>query len=289
VEPERAHELEGLLAKARELSWAAHGRALEVFLPGMFVAYGRRGRYPAVSITARACGRRCGHCGGRLLETMLPAITAEELVALGQRLWARGQAGMLLSGGGDEAGRLPWGPLLPAIAELRASTGLTLTAHVGRVDAATATALKAAGVGQALVDVVGADQTAREVLRLADGLAGQAETLAACAGAGLEVVPHLIVGLHHGRLLGEERALEIIAGMSPARVVFVVFMPLPGTALAGAVPPAPVEVARLLARARLALPTARHHLGCARPRGRHRRELDPLAEIGRASCRERVS
>jgi uncharacterized radical SAM superfamily protein len=273
VEP----EFTGLLARARELSWAAHGRTLEVFLPGMFVAYGRRGRYPAVSITGRECQRRCGHCNGRLLETMLPATTPGELLALGQRLWAQGQAGMLLSGGGDATGRLPWAEMLPAIAELGTSTGLTLTAHVGRVDLATARTLKAAGVSQALVDVVGAEETAREVLRLADGLAGQAETLHACAEAGLEVVPHIIVGLHHGLMLGEERALEQIAEMSPRRVVFVVFMPMQGTGLAEAAPPTPTEVARLLARARLALPQARHHLGCARPRGRHRRELDPLA------------
>jgi uncharacterized radical SAM superfamily protein len=167
--------------------------------------------------------------------------------------------------------------MLPAIAELRASTGLTLTAHVGRVDAATARALKAAGVSQALVDVVGAEDTAREVLRLAEGLAGQTETLDACAQAGLEVVPHVIVGLHHGRLLGEERALDLLAEMDPRRVVFVVFMPMKATPLAAATPPEPAQVARLLARARLALPRARHHLGCARPRGRHRRELDPLA------------
>jgi uncharacterized radical SAM superfamily protein len=243
----------------------------------MFVGYGRRGRYPAVSITGRDCGRRCGHCGGRLLETMLPATTPEELLVLGRRLWDQGQAGMLLSGGGDETGRLPWAALLPAIAELRACTGLTITAHVGRVDAALARALKAAGVSQALVDVVGHTATAREVLRLADGLAGQTETLQACTEAGLEVIPHVIVGLHYGRLLGEGRALEMVAEMSPSRVVFVVFMPIRGSALAWAEPPVPSEVARLLACARRVLPTASHHLGCARPRGRHRRELDPLA------------
>ncbi len=270
-------ELTGLLARARELSWAEHGRKLEVFLPGMFVAYGRRGRYPAVSITGRDCERGCAHCAGRLLETMLPAATPAALLELGRRLWSQGQAGMLLSGGGDRGGRLPWAAMLPAIAELKASTSLTLTAHVGRIDAATARALKSAGVSQALVDVVGAEETARQILRLEDGLAGQSETLDACAQAGLEVAPHIIVGLHGGNLLGEERALELVAEFSPRRVVFVVFMPMKATPLAEATPTEPTVVARLLARARLALPRARHHLGCARPRGRHRRALDPLA------------
>ncbi|MBI4800789.1 MAG: hypothetical protein HY794_19040, partial [Desulfarculus sp.] len=188
-----------------------------------------------------------------------------------------GQAGMLLSGGGDGQGRLPWRAMLPAIADLSASTGLVLTAHVGRIDAALARELKAAGISQALIDVVGSADTAREILRLADGLAGQEETLAACAAAGLEVVPHIILGLHGGELRGEHQALEMVAGLKPTRVVLVVFMPLKRTPLAGAAPLAVTEAARFIAQARLRLPAAGHHLGCARPRGRYRQALDALA------------
>ncbi len=265
------------LERARELSWAARGRRLEIFLPGMFVAYGRRGRYPAVSLTGGQCGRGCLHCAGRLLEHMLKPGSPQELVELGDRLWSQGQAGLLLSGGGDGAGRLPWGRWLAAIAQVRERTGLTITAHVGRIDEDTARGLRQAGVSQALLEVAGAEETAREVLRLADGLAAQGETLAACAAAGLETVPHIILGLHEGRMLGEERALELVAQAAPRRVVFVVFMPIKNTPLAKAAPPPPEEVAGFLARARLKMPSASHHLGCARPRGRYRRQLDALA------------
>jgi len=270
-------DLERQLQKARDLSWRAHGKRLEIFLPGMFTAYGRRGRYPAVSITGAACQQGCDHCRGRLLTTMRPALDAEELYALGKRLAAEGQEGMLLSGGSDPWGRLPWDKVLPAIARLSAETGLVLTAHVGRIDEPTARALKQAGISQALVDVVGSQGTAQRVLHLADGLAAQSETLAACRAVGLEVVPHLILGLDHGQMHGEERALEIVAALEPKRVVFVVLMPLKGTPLAGVQPPSPAEAARFMALARQRLPRARHHLGCARPRGRHRQELDALA------------
>ncbi|RJX31662.1 MAG: radical SAM protein [Desulfarculus sp.] len=270
-------ELSQMLLEARELSWTHHGRALAVHLPGMFVAYGRRGRYPAVSITGQRCEQGCDHCRGRLLESMLAAITPPELLALGRRLAAAGQEGLLLSGGSDPSGRLPWEAMLPAIEQLSAETDLIITAHVGRIDEGLARALKAAGVRQALVDVVGSPETARQVLHLADGLAAQEETLAACAAAGLEVVPHIILGLHAGRLGGEAQALELVAAAQPQRVVFVVLMPLAGTPLAQAQPPSPADVARFLAQARLRLPEARHHLGCARPRGRARQELDALA------------
>lgn len=270
-------ELGELLDEARRLSHQAQAPGLTIYLPGMFQAYGRRGRYPAVSITGPACGRACQHCAGRLLIPMHPATTPAQLLALGRRLAEGGQAGMLLSGGGDEHGRLPWRAMLPAIAEVSASTDLVLTAHVGRVDAALARELRAAGIRQALVDVVGSADTAREILRLPDGLAGQEETLAACAAAGLEVVPHIILGLHGGQLRGERQALEMVAGLKPSRVVLVVFMPLKRTPLAGAAPLPLTEAARFIARARLRLPEARHHLGCARPRGRYRQALDALA------------
>ena len=270
-------ELERDLAAARELSWRAHGPRLDIFLPGMFTAYGRKGRYPAVSITGTACSQGCDHCRGLLLQTMLPATDAEALHALGLRLAAQGQEGLLLSGGSDPWGRLPWAKVLPAIERLAAETDLILTAHVGRIDPATARALKRAGVRQALVDVVGSEGTAQRILHLPDGLAAQGETLAACAQAGLEVAPHIILGLDHGSMHGVERALELVAGLAPRRVVFVVLMPLKGTPLAQDAPPSPQEVARFLVKARHRLPSIRHHLGCARPRGRYRAELDALA------------
>lgn len=270
-------ELERVLAAAREVSWAEHGRRLGVYLPGMFVAYGRRGRYPAVSLTGSRCALGCDHCAGRLLEPMLPATTPQDLLSLGRELWQRGERGILLSGGSDSSGRLPWKRFIEAIAALSAETGLTITAHVGRIDQATAGALKRAGVRQALIDVVGEADTARRVLHLPGGLAAQEETLAACGAVGLELAPHLILGLHRGRMLGEWRALERLARLKVRRVVFVIFMPLKGTPLESARPVGVEEAARFMAEARQVLPKARHHLGCARPRGRYRAQLDRLA------------
>jgi uncharacterized radical SAM superfamily protein len=244
----------------------------------MFVAYGQKGRYPAVSITAKRCEQDCLHCSGQLLKTMLPAESSEELVELGRRLWQEGQAGMLLSGGTDGQGRLPWDAVIPAIKTLSQETGLILTAHVGRVDEAIARDLKRAGVRQALMDIVGDDETARDVLRLPDGLAAQNETLDACQAAGLELVPHLIMGLYHGRMRAEDKALATVAGLKGlTRLVHLVLMPLKHTPMqrAGLVPV--LDAARFMARARLEIPGIKHHMGCARPRGRYRHQLDRLA------------
>ena len=270
-------ELDDLLDGACQAAREHFPPRLDIFLPGMFTAYGRRGRYPAVSLTGTECGRQCPHCAGTLLKAMRPAATPQELLALGRKLWAGGEKGMLLSGGGDARGRLPWDEMLPAIAELAAGTGLTLTAHVGIISADEALALKQAGVRQALVDVAGDDVTARGALRLPGGLGDIERTLDACGQAGLELAPHVILGLNRGRFMGEERALEMVADTKAGRVIFIVFMPLRHTPWQDAPLPPLEKAAVFIARARLRLPDWVHHLGCARPRGRYRSELDALA------------
>jgi uncharacterized radical SAM superfamily protein len=60
-------------------------------------------------------------------------------------------------------------------------------------------------------------------------------------------------------------------------LVFLVFMPTPGTRYADRRPPAPEAVAGLIAEARLMFPDVPLYLGCMRPKGRYRREVDPLA------------
>jgi hypothetical protein len=60
-------------------------------------------------------------------------------------------------------------------------------------------------------------------------------------------------------------------------LVFLVFVPTPGTRYAHRQPPAPTAVADLLAEARLRFPDVPLYLGCMRPKGRYRQQLDPLA------------
>ena len=76
-------------------------------------------------------------------------------------------------------------------------------------------------------------------------------------------------------MVGEERALGLVARFGLEPLVVVAFMGLPGTPLHRAAPPAPEAVAGLIATARVRLPDLTISLGCARPRGASR--LDVLA------------
>lgn len=266
-----------LLREAWDLSRAAHGYSLSVHVPGMFIVNGRRGRYRAVSITGSTCDLGCEHCKGFLLRTMAHASTPESLVEYGKAAVVRGDRGILVTGGCDNFGRLPWREFIPAISRLKRETDLAITIHAGQVDTATAVALKESGVDQALVDVIGDDVTIREVYHLDGGVRTIRNTMDALASAGLEIVPHILYGLYYGAKRGEDQALDILKDYPLRKYVLVVIMPSSETPMKSVEPPAPLEVALFLAKARLELPLLQASLGCARPRGKYRRTLDVLA------------
>jgi uncharacterized radical SAM superfamily protein len=90
-------------------------------------------------------------------------------------------------------------------------------------------------------------------------------------------VPHIILGLHFGSMLGEERALEMIVRHPPKVMVLVVLMPLSGTPMVGVTPPSLEEIGSFFNKARKALPSTPVMLGCARPMGSLKTEIDKLA------------
>jgi uncharacterized radical SAM superfamily protein len=255
------------------MSWARLGKRITFYVPGMFRCDGVTGSYPAVSITGAECALACDHCGGELLRSMIPAATPETLLATGLRLAAQGHHGVLLSGGCDRQGRLPWSSFLPVIGEIKQRTDLFISVHCGLLDDETALGLKEAGVDQALIDVIGDDDTYRRVYHVDFGVAAIRSALESLAGAGLALVPHIVCGLCYGRIQGEKRALEMIADFEPELLVIVSYMKIRGTKAPLFDLPRAEEVADIIAEARFRMPEVPISLGCARQRGNSRIEL----------------
>ncbi|MCW3489025.1 radical SAM protein [Dethiobacter alkaliphilus] len=92
-----------------------------------------------------------------------------------------------------------------------------------------------------------------------------------------KVVPHLCIGLNKGEIKGEHKALEILKEEGAEALSFIVFRPTKNTDFATFPPPPLEEVAKLIAKARTMFPTSPIYLGCMRPGGRYRGELDTLA------------
>jgi uncharacterized radical SAM superfamily protein len=233
--------------------------------------------FPTVSVTGTACALNCKHCEAKVLETMHPATTPETLFALAQKLKRHGALGCLVSGGCTPDGAVPLIPFIPTIKKIKRELGLTVFVHTGIINPATAKALKRAGVDAALIDVIGSDETTKKIGNPNVTVKDYAASLNALRQAGLNLVPHVIVGLDDGKLKGELHALKMIASAKPSAVVIIAFMPIRGTAMAKVKPPQPAGIARVTATARLMLPRTPLVLGCVRPKGRHRAETDVLA------------
>ncbi len=223
-------------------------------------------RFVSVSVTGGECALRCKHCGGRLLESMHQVSSPEELVRLGERLVKRGGRGVLVSGGADARGCVPLRRFAGAMRELR-RMGLRVIVHSGIVGEEDVDALRRAGVEQVLLDVIGSEETAREVYHLKAAPEDYLRSMRLLREAGIRIAPHVVVGLHGGRVVGEYRALEMISEAGAEAVVVVALSPIPGTAYEGVKPPAPEEVARVVGVARVLNPGAALSLGCARAPG----------------------
>jgi len=234
-------------------------------------------QFPTVSVTGTACALNCKHCEGKVLETMHPTTTPEKLFELAQKLKQQGALGCLVSGGCTPDGSVPLKPFIPTIEKIKRELGLTVFVHTGIIDSATATALKRAGVDAALIDIIGSDETIKKIGNPNVTAKDYATSLNALQEAGLNLVPHVIVGLDDGKLKGELDALKIIASAKPSAIVVIAFMPIHGTAMAKVKPPTPADIAKVTAAARLMFPRTPLVLGCVRPKGKHRAETDVLA------------
>lgn len=233
--------------------------------------------FSTISVTGKGCALNCKHCGGKVLETMHPAETPEELYALCRKLKNEGALGCLISGGCLPDGSVPLDHFIDAIGKVKRELGLTIFVHVGITDFKKAKRLKEAGFDAALIDIVGDDETIREIYKLNTTVKDYENSLKALSQTGLNFVPHVIVGLHYGKLKGELNALRIISKYKPTALVVIAFMPVHGTEMEKTEPPKPTDIAKVIATARLMFPETPIALGCMRPKGKNRALTDILA------------
>ncbi|MEO5693736.1 MAG: radical SAM protein [Usitatibacter sp.] len=234
--------------------------------------------FPAFSITAGGCALMCDHCEAKILDPMIPVTRPEMLDRKVREMVDREElGGFLLSGGSNRANEIRYGPYLPVIEGLKRDfPHLKVAIHSALLDGARAREMEAAGVDTAMMDVIGSQETIRDVYHLDRPVEDFEATLAALCATSMEVVPHIVIGLHYGKILGEPRALDIVARHPIHSLVLVVVMPFyakPGTFET----PSTQDVGRIFIETRRRVPDREVLLGCARPPGMHRRVTDAYA------------
>jgi len=185
--------------------------------------------------------------------------------------------GFLLSGGSNARNEIRYERFYPVIEKLKRDfPDLKIAIHTALTDEAGAKRMAAAGVDTAMMDVIGAAETIREVYHLDRPVEDFEATLAALTATDMEISPHIVIGLHYGDILGEPVALDMVSRYGVNALVLVVIMPFyakPGTFKT----PSTDDVGRIFLEARRRLPDQQVLLGCARPPGMHKRVTDAYA------------
>lgn len=234
-------------------------------------------RFLPVSVTGSACALSCDHCQTKVLQGMISVRMGENLYDVAAKLKANGSEGLLVSGGSTKGGGVPLERHLKHVRRIKEELGMTVIAHSGVVSPRLADALATSGVDGVMLDIIGSDETIRDVYHLDLTTEDFDRSLAMLSEASMRIIPHIILGLHYGKFLGEYRALEMISKYPVSTLIIVILTPLVSTPMEFVVPPSVEEVSNFFGDARVAMPETRINLGCARPMGAIKAELDMAA------------
>lgn len=234
-------------------------------------------RFLPISVTGSACALNCDHCQTKVLQGMVSVKMGENLYQVASKLKEQGSQGLLVSGGSTKGGGVPLERHLRHVPRIKEELGMTVIAHSGVVSPSLAAALADSGVDGVMLDIIGADETIRDVYHLDLTVNDFDKSLALLCEASMRVIPHIILGLHYGQFLGEYRALEMIAKYPVSTLIIVILTPLISTPMENVIPPSVEEVSKFFGDSRTYMPSTRINLGCARPMGDVKTELDHAA------------
>jgi len=263
--------LKELQSEAFRLRKIHFGKDLTFSIPGTISYHdntipSQEDRFAAISITGNHCDLRCEHCNGKLLESMIPAKEPETFSQTVNQLRSHGALGILVSGGANQNGEVPLKRFIPSIRVIKEKyPQFKVIVHTGLVQKETAEELKGAKVDQILLDVIGENDTIREVYHLNKRVEDYEEALWMLKEMGHRLAPHIIIGHHFGEIRGEWKALEMVARVGVETIVLVVIKSLHPTQKDRFEIPKPEETSRISAVARILNPTIPIRLGCIRP------------------------
>lgn len=222
-------------------------------------------KFPAISVTGESCSLLCKHCNAHFLKGMIECKRPEKLIGIARELELKGANGFLLSGGCDPNGKIPLERFYPALREIKSSFALSINLHVGLLNPADAEKVVESDVDVVSVDVIGDNDTIRDVCNLRAEQEDYRTMLTSLFDRGANVVPHVTAGMHFGELRGEERALRMIEEIKPKALVINSLLPTKNTAMEK-IQYDGDKYLSVLSSARKRFPNAKISMGCMRPR-----------------------
>jgi lipoyl synthase len=181
--------------------------------------------------------------------------------------------GILISGGSTKNGRVPLEPFLDTIRWVKDHTGLIINLHTGMLNKKEAEAIAATGIDIASVDLVGDSETLRRVYGIDTDIKEYDATLQNLVDGGVNVAPHICVGLDYGEIKGEHKALDLASTVKPETVVLISLIPTAGTRMENVEAPSVDSIIGLVREAVSVCKGSEISLGCMRSRG-YKTELE---------------
>ncbi len=234
--------------------------------------------FVSISVTGNNCALNCEHCNTKMLDNMLDLLSFDgSLFDMAKSLQEKGAKGILVSGGSDIRNQVSLLSHIDDMKRIRAELGMVIRVHPGLPDEETCDALADVCVDGVMLDIIGDQETITDVYHLDAKPSDYEAVLERLQRHKIPAIPHIVLGHYFGKMNGEWAALDMIKKYPPKILVLVILLPLTGTGMEGVIPPSMDEIGVFFETARLLLPTTPILLGCARPLGNMKIEIDKSA------------
>ncbi|MFX1312797.1 MAG: radical SAM protein, partial [Promethearchaeota archaeon] len=237
--------------------------------------YNPTNRFPAISITGNKCTLNCAHCDGKYLKSMKQITENSDLESFLMNLSKKEGVGALISGGSEIDGSVPLLNFLDTIKKIKKHTNLIINTHTGLLNEETAKKLADAKVDIVSFDITMDEEIVRNIYHLNVDLNEYKRAIDLLKKYNLNMVPHICIGLYYGRLHKELECIKFIkeSKIHPSLIVLIVLIP-PKESKIEFETPQPIDIAKIIALTRIVFPNTEISLGCMRPRGKIKVEVE---------------
>jgi uncharacterized radical SAM superfamily protein len=263
-------DLNELFDLTQEITHKNFDNILKIYIPNI--------RFPAISVTGSECALKCEHCNKKYLKGMKQIHNEKKLEDFLIQLSQRNGVGALISGGSTVDGSVPILKFLGTIKKVKNETDLIINTHTGLLNEETAKKLADANVDIISFDINMDEEVIRDIYHLNIELSEYQKAIDLLKKYRLNIVPHICIGLHYGKLNKEFDSIKFIkeSKINPSLIVIIVLIPPKDSKIKFDLPKQE-DIAKIIVMLRLAFPKTEISLGCMRPRGKARVEIEKTA------------
>ncbi|MGB9857853.1 MAG: radical SAM protein [Dictyoglomaceae bacterium] len=223
-----------------------------------------------LSITGGKCSLQCDHCRGHFLKGMASIYNIEKI----QNHYYKS---VLISGGFDLNGKLPYIP--KNLLENLKKRGFKLNYHLGLVEERDIKDVLGL-VDEVSFDFILDEDIIENIFHLKKSSRDYKKTFELLREY-FSVSPHIVLGLNNGKISKEYEAIEFLSKFELPKIIFIIFTPIKDTPMENISPPTIESLRKFFIFTKEKMPRVNLYLGCVRPKGDYRKNIDFLAyEIG---------